>query len=207
LIAGYEHLEYHLLINFFNFFNFFFFQDGPDKDPIIYHGYTLTSKVKFEAVLLAIKAHAFDFSPYPLILSIENHCSLEQQEKMAFYFINILGDYLMLPEHLDPNAKQLPSPKELQFKILLKNKKNPPHNNHPGELHVAPLLSDLVKLCIPVKFEDIDDALMFGRPNEMSSFSENKGFKLIQKDPKKMVEYNKRHNSRVYPKGSRVDSR
>lgn len=38
--------------------------DGPDDLPIIYHGHTLTSKIKFLDVLHTIKEHAFVTSEY-----------------------------------------------------------------------------------------------------------------------------------------------
>ena len=60
--------------------------NGDDGSPIIYHGHTLTSKISFREVLIAIKKSAFVSSPYPVILSIENHCSLSQQRKMATLF-------------------------------------------------------------------------------------------------------------------------
>ena len=60
--------------------------NGDDGSPIIYHGHTLTSKISFREVLIAIKKSAFVTSPYPVILSIENHCSLSQQRKMATLF-------------------------------------------------------------------------------------------------------------------------
>lgn len=33
--------------------------DGPDDEPIIFHGYTLTSRIFFRDVLEAIKQYAF----------------------------------------------------------------------------------------------------------------------------------------------------
>ncbi|KAJ8279988.1 hypothetical protein COCON_G00070540 [Conger conger] len=73
--------------------------DGPDDLPIIYHGHTLTSKIKFLDVLHTIKEHAFVTSEYPVILSIEDHCSVVQQRNMATHF------------------------KKLRRKILIKHKK------------------------------------------------------------------------------------
>ena len=63
--------------------------DGPEnmKDgPFIYHGHTLTTKIKFAEVVRTIKEHGFVTSEYPIILSIEDHCSLSQQRKMAQTF-------------------------------------------------------------------------------------------------------------------------
>lgn len=66
--------------------------DGPDGNPIIYHGYTLTSKILFHDVLVdAIKPYAFDTSEYPVILSLENHCSERQQETLAKHLRDVLG--------------------------------------------------------------------------------------------------------------------
>ena len=39
-----------------------------------------------QAVVEAINRSAFVTSPYPVILSIENHCSIPQQQKMAQIF-------------------------------------------------------------------------------------------------------------------------
>ncbi|XP_006890656.1 PREDICTED: 1-phosphatidylinositol 4,5-bisphosphate phosphodiesterase delta-1 isoform X2 [Elephantulus edwardii] len=96
--------------------------DGPNQEPIIYHGYTLTSKILFSDVLRAIRDYAFKASPYPVILSLENHCSLEQQRVMARHLRTFLGNFL-LDQQLDGVNSSLPSPEQLKGKILLKGKK------------------------------------------------------------------------------------
>ena len=48
--------------------------DGTDG-PIVYHGHTLTSKISFDNVIKTVKQYAFIKSPYPLIISLEVHCS------------------------------------------------------------------------------------------------------------------------------------
>uniref|UniRef100_A0A3B3Y442 1-phosphatidylinositol 4,5-bisphosphate phosphodiesterase gamma n=1 Tax=Poecilia mexicana TaxID=48701 RepID=A0A3B3Y442_9TELE len=96
--------------------------DGPDDLPIIYHGHTLTSKIKFLDVLHTIKEHAFVTSEYPVILSIEDHCSVVQQRNMATHFKKVFGE-LLLTKPVDNNADELPSPHQLRRKILIKHKK------------------------------------------------------------------------------------
>lgn len=41
--------------------------DGPDGLPVIYHGHTLTTKIKFMDVIVCIKEHAFVTSEYVAI--------------------------------------------------------------------------------------------------------------------------------------------
>ncbi|KAG9337602.1 hypothetical protein JZ751_028454 [Albula glossodonta] len=84
--------------------------DGDRGEPVIYHGHTLTSKVPFKEVIETIAEYAFKASPYPLILSLENHCSVEQQAVMAQHLRSILGDRLLTKPLSSQSLKQLPSP-------------------------------------------------------------------------------------------------
>ena len=43
-----------------------------------------------------ISIYAFVKTSLPVILSIENHCSLSQQQKMAAIFRELLGDKLVI---------------------------------------------------------------------------------------------------------------
>ncbi|XP_004713835.1 1-phosphatidylinositol 4,5-bisphosphate phosphodiesterase zeta-1 [Echinops telfairi] len=96
--------------------------DGSQNKPIVYHGYTLTSKILFKTVIQVVHKYAFLTSDYPVVLSLENHCSPAQQEVMADDLQTILGDTL-LSDMLDDFPDKLPSPEALKFKILVKNKK------------------------------------------------------------------------------------
>jgi phosphatidylinositol phospholipase C epsilon len=94
--------------------------------PVIYHGHTLTSKIPFKKVVETINEKAFIASPYPVIISIENHCSLQQQVKMAQIFLSVFGDKLItkfLFESDYSDQPELPSPNQLKYRILIKNKK------------------------------------------------------------------------------------
>ncbi|XP_058710883.1 1-phosphatidylinositol 4,5-bisphosphate phosphodiesterase eta-2 [Poecile atricapillus] len=99
--------------------------DGPDGEPIVHHGYTLTSKILFKDVIETINKYAFIKNEYPVILSIENHCSIMQQKKMAQYLTEILGDKLDLSSVHNDDSTKLPSPASLKGKILVKGKKLP----------------------------------------------------------------------------------
>ncbi|KAG8445270.1 hypothetical protein GDO86_010158 [Hymenochirus boettgeri] len=99
--------------------------DGPDGEPVVHHGYTLTSKIPFKDVVEVINKHAFIKNEYPIILSIENHCNIQQQRKIAQYMKDIFGDKLDLSTVPLGEFKQLPSPQNLKGKILVKGKKLP----------------------------------------------------------------------------------
>ena len=63
---------------------------------------TFASTPLFQDVIYAIRDCAFVTSEYPVILSFENHCSRQQQHKMAKYCDEIFGDMLLkepLPDY------------------------------------------------------------------------------------------------------------
>ncbi|XP_069064007.1 1-phosphatidylinositol 4,5-bisphosphate phosphodiesterase beta-3 [Pleurodeles waltl] len=276
-----------------------------DEEPFITHGFTMTTEISFKEVIEAIAESAFKTSPYPVILSFENHVdSAKQQAKMAEYCRTIFGDALLI----DPLEKYplqagvaLPSPQELLGRILVKNKKRRQHHckSYDGSLKKRPVeqtsssystystysdsssvgdlpspnlgtsftdqsdssnvlsngeeklpkleprksidreaesdeeeeeeqmelkkpttdegtasseanateeMSTLVNYVEPVKFKSFDVASKRNRYFEMSSFVETKGLEQLTKSPLEFVEYNKKQLSRIYPKGTRVDS-
>ncbi|GAV09846.1 hypothetical protein RvY_19319 [Ramazzottius varieornatus] len=102
--------------------------DGEGGLPVVYHGRTLTTKVPLKKVVEEINRSAFVTSPYPVILSIENHCCLAQQRKVAEIFEEGFGDKLFkafLPDkaYFPSSELPFPSPSQLKYKILIKSKK------------------------------------------------------------------------------------
>jgi phosphatidylinositol phospholipase C delta len=96
--------------------------DSVSLEPQIYHGRTFTSKVSVRAVVHAIGKYAFVASPYPVILSAEIHCGVEQQDRLVQILEEVLGDRF-LGKKLDgweEGEEELPSPEMLKYKILLK---------------------------------------------------------------------------------------
>ncbi|XP_077397329.1 1-phosphatidylinositol 4,5-bisphosphate phosphodiesterase eta-1 isoform X2 [Festucalex cinctus] len=99
--------------------------DGPDGEPMVQHGYTLTSKITFKSVIETINKYAFINNQYPVLLSIENHCSIQQQKKIAQYLREVFADKLDVGHVLSRESTTLPSPQSLQGKILIKGKRLP----------------------------------------------------------------------------------
>uniref|UniRef100_A0AAR2M0V7 Phosphoinositide phospholipase C n=1 Tax=Pygocentrus nattereri TaxID=42514 RepID=A0AAR2M0V7_PYGNA len=234
----------------------------PEEEPIITHGFTMTTEILFKDVIEAIAESAFKTSKYPVILSFENHVdSVKQQEKMANYCKTIFGDALLtepLEKYPLKSGQQIPSPAELMGKILIKNKKNSAPQAKAGQANVKKTtsqdqqqgpcssadpnqtaqtnqesqesinflfllsclyqgtagqevtayeeMSALVNYIQPNKFITFENAKKKNKSYVISSFVETKGESLISKTAVEFVEYNKRQMSRIYPKGTRMDS-
>uniref|UniRef100_A0A8C6BJ84 1-phosphatidylinositol 4,5-bisphosphate phosphodiesterase n=1 Tax=Monodon monoceros TaxID=40151 RepID=A0A8C6BJ84_MONMO len=236
-----------------------------EEEPVITHGFTMTTEISFKEVIEAIAECAFKTSPFPILLSFENHVdSPKQQAKMAEYCRLIFGDALLmepLEKYPLESGVPLPSPLDLMYKILVKNKKKSHKSSEgsgkkklseqtsntysdsssvfepssPGageadtesdddddeddckkssmdegtagsEAMATEEMSNLVNYIQPVKFESFEISKKRNRSFEMSSFVETKGLEQLTKSPVEFVEYNKMQLSRIYPKGTRVDS-
>ncbi|XP_033838586.1 1-phosphatidylinositol 4,5-bisphosphate phosphodiesterase delta-1-like isoform X1 [Periophthalmus magnuspinnatus] len=208
--------------------------DGSDNEPVIYHGYTLTSKILFKDVIKAIKQYAFKTSEYPVILSLENHCSVEQQQVMAYHMSSILGSALVTKPLGEGMPSTFPSPEELKGKFLIKGKRlnkleslfkqeadtedtdvteeeesddeEEVQKKKKKKLKLAKELSDMVIYCKSVHFDGFDNARNHLSFYEMSSFKEGKAKKLATESANAYIRHNVDKLSRIYPAGSRTDS-
>ncbi|KAF1462771.1 Inactive phospholipase C-like protein 2, partial [Pygoscelis antarcticus] len=209
--------------------------DGPDNEPVIYTGHTMTSQIVFRSVIDIINKYAFFASEYPLILCLENHCSIKQQKVMVQHMKKILGDKLHTQS---PNIEEsyLPSPESLKGKILIKAKKLSSNcsglegdvtdedegaemsqrvgkegveqqNSMMGKrFQLCKELSELVSICKSVQFKEFQVSFQLQKYWEVCSFNEVLASKYANENPGDFVNYNKRFLARVFPSPMRIDS-
>ncbi|KAM5349767.1 hypothetical protein ACJ41O_006272 [Fusarium nematophilum] len=95
--------------------------DGRDGQPIVKHGYSLTTRISFRDVMETIKQYAFVCSDFPLWISLEVHCTAQQRNVMARTMRESFGSCLVT-EPLPGFSQSLPSPSHLKGRILIKTK-------------------------------------------------------------------------------------
>lgn len=96
-------------------------------EPLVLHGWTLTTPVGFRAVCRTIRETGFETSDLPIIVSLEVHADLDQQELMVKIMKEEWEGILVDRPNADcdPNHR-VPKLSDLRNKILVKVKKAPP---------------------------------------------------------------------------------
>ncbi|CAF0755909.1 unnamed protein product [Rotaria sordida] len=98
------------------------FDGRTGNEPEVTHKNTRIKSILLRDVLEAIHDYAFVTSEYPVIISLENHCSPAQCYTMAEMFIEIF-DETLIQSPLSSNETCYPSPNQLKRKIILKDSK------------------------------------------------------------------------------------
>ncbi|NXL56014.1 PLCD4 phosphodiesterase, partial [Chordeiles acutipennis] len=204
--------------------------DGPNGEPMVYHGHTFTSKIPFREVVSTLGKYAFKVG----------HPALGAGCQVALSGCGRIRD-----GHPRMPTSPSPTPQELKHKILLKGKKigrledmlDGPGDEAPdvsdddngaeaeeerrrakvgGTQHspvlqkdkesLAQALSDCVIYCKTVSFRGFQEARSHSRPFEISSLAESKARKLIRDAGNEFVHHNTWQLTRIYPSGMRTDS-
>lgn len=93
-------------------------------EPRVLHGHTLTKGTTFREICYAIRDSAFVASDLPVVVSLEVHACLEQQQTMVDIIHDAWKGLLVeLPPNADP--EKLPALGDLKRKILIKAKSVP----------------------------------------------------------------------------------
>ncbi|XXG95783.1 hypothetical protein Hte_002054 [Hypoxylon texense] len=203
-------------------------------EPRVLHGYTLTKEVSFREVCVAIRESAFVVSDLPLIVSLEVHCSQQQQEAMV-RIIKDVWSGLLLP-HPEDDAKILPAPGDLRRKILVKVKYAPPdacasaadeesEDRLPPDAKAATsasssgaaqkkvkkaskiiqALSALGVYTRGVSFKSLSQPEA-KMPTHIFSLSEGGVAEVHENEAAKLFEHNREYLMRTYPSGMRIGS-
>mmetsp|Transcript_67818 Transcript_67818/g.75909 ORF Transcript_67818/g.75909 Transcript_67818/m.75909 type:complete len:822 (+) Transcript_67818:195-2660(+) len=205
--------------------------------PVIFHGHTLTSKIRFKAVCLVVQNYLkANPNTYPIILSLENHCSHPFQTVIANNMKEIFGKKLFIPTKEQCSGEDIPSPEKLRGMVIIKGKRPPEADEgadknaiqNTGEQDYddgfgsddgeetkskkpkAKIVSELANLTLlhGAHFKDFNSSIA-QRPSYMHSIGETKITKLVTQSEENATlwrEYNQHHMTRTYPAGTRVDS-
>ncbi|OLN85718.1 1-phosphatidylinositol 4,5-bisphosphate phosphodiesterase 3, partial [Colletotrichum chlorophyti] len=113
----------------------------PKDEPIVTHGWTMTTPCGFREVCRAVRESAFETNELPIIVSLEVHADHEQQEVMVKIMKEEWEGMLVDKswEGIDPRFR-LPKLEELKRKILIKVKKAP------NKVEVPPSTAELSKV-------------------------------------------------------------
>ncbi|KAL2074009.1 hypothetical protein VTL71DRAFT_7787 [Oculimacula yallundae] len=205
-------------------------------EPLVLHGWTLTAPIGFRAVCRSIRESAFLTSKLPLIVSLEVHADLDQQEVMVDIMKEEWKGLLVDVPHegCDPEER-LPRLDELMEKILIKVKKAvaDKQDSLPAPTTLAPVTSKTdsdsisgsederatgkkkVKICENLSnlgiYTHSEHFVSFEvksatKPSHIYSIGENQIQELHESQKTAMFTHNRNFFMRAYPAGFRIDS-
>ncbi|CDP09195.1 unnamed protein product [Coffea canephora] len=94
---------------------------NSSKDDVhVLHGRTVTTPVELIRCLRSIKEHAFSASPYPVVITLEDHLPADLQAKVAQMLTETFGEILFCPE--SESLKEFPSPEDLKYRVIISTK-------------------------------------------------------------------------------------
>uniref|UniRef100_A0A7S3AAL2 Phosphoinositide phospholipase C n=1 Tax=Rhodosorus marinus TaxID=101924 RepID=A0A7S3AAL2_9RHOD len=173
--------------------------EDDDGEPTVTHGRTLTGEMHFADVVKAYGSRKllFGSSPYPLILSFEDHMTAKSRQRMVEIMKDSKEFYSMLGKPSDYPALDAVTPEQLREKILIKMK-------------IKPETPDELKELIFVeggKYRGSWEEAMGTRPLTCFSHDESRLEQFVEEDESdELVRFNKIHFTRVYPAGVRIGS-
>ncbi|XP_078306190.1 1-phosphatidylinositol 4,5-bisphosphate phosphodiesterase zeta-1 isoform X4 [Panthera onca] len=181
--------------------------DGSQNEPVVYHGYTLTSKLLFKTVIQAIHKYAFLVLKFKVLVrnkkigtlretherkGSNKHGQVEEFEEI--YQDEIKGSETLIGSEDNPGKEdEIISVAGLP---LFKKRK----------VKVALALSDLVIYTKAEKFRSFQHSRLYQQFNESNSIGETEARKLLRLRAHEFVLHTRRFITRIYPKATRTDS-
>ncbi|XP_055132966.1 1-phosphatidylinositol 4,5-bisphosphate phosphodiesterase zeta-1 isoform X3 [Symphalangus syndactylus] len=194
--------------------------DGAQNEPVVYHGYTLTSKLLFKTVIQAIHKYAFMALKFKILVKNKKIGTLketrerkgsdkrgkveeweevadleeeEEEEEDNFKESEVFESVLEDNQDKETGVKKLPGV------ILFKKKKT-------RKLKIALALSDLVIYTKAEKFKSFQHSRLYQQFNENNSIGETQARKLSKLRVHEFIFHTRKFITRIYPKATRADS-
>ncbi|KAE8689614.1 Phosphoinositide phospholipase C 6 [Hibiscus syriacus] len=93
---------------------------SSNTEIYVLHGRTLTSPVSLIQCLVSIREYAFVSSPYPVVITLEDHLTPELQAKAAEMINQTFESLLNYPD--TDCLTEFPSPESLKYRIMISTK-------------------------------------------------------------------------------------
>ncbi|KAK1991213.1 PLC-like phosphodiesterase [Colletotrichum falcatum] len=174
----------------------------PTDEPIVTDDLGPKYPCGFREVCQAIGENTFETNDLAVIVSLEVHADIEQQNVMVKIMKEEWGETLLDKpiEGIDPRFS-LPTLGDVKRRIMVE-RTNPPKNT---KVTIAEALSDLAIYTFSELFKGFDTPAA-QQPGHIFSISEGRGLELATTHAREMFTHNKRHFMRAFPNGTWVDS-
>ncbi|XP_047335434.1 phosphoinositide phospholipase C 2-like [Impatiens glandulifera] len=178
---------------------------------------TLTAPVGLIKCLRAIKEYAFVASPYPVIITLEDHLSSipDLQTKVAKMIKETFEDILFIPTSTNC-LSEFPSPESLKGRIIISTKPPKEHleedfdsqkKKKPTQTNGVSEYKQLITIHAKKRKGSIEECLSEDPDGaKRLSLNEQKLEKAVAVCRTDIVRYTQRNILRVFPKATRVDS-
>lgn len=143
--------------------------------PRVLHGWTLTSEVSFRDVCKAIMETGFQNSQLPIIVSLEVHADMQQQETMVEIMKEEWHGRMVDTAHVCNPEERLPRLDELLGKILVKVKQG---DNPKPKAEPEPNPKSSLASLAPSSYHDLGDSGLSGSEDERGGKKKAKKSKI-----------------------------
>ncbi len=173
-----------------------------------------------------LSVFAFETSPFPLCISLENHCDFKQQKMIQNYLLDYFGQNIFVPLEYQIRNKKFCTLEDLKYKIFIQTRGDNDFELDPNDVStdtqtptkapssprkkkasdektkrmLDPFLQSIVGLITAQKMSLADG------PFSINSVSELKFSKEAKQDVNLLKQYSYDHFIRVYPQALRIQS-
>ncbi|XP_056655285.1 1-phosphatidylinositol 4,5-bisphosphate phosphodiesterase zeta-1 isoform X4 [Monodelphis domestica] len=190
--------------------------DGSQNEPVVYHGYTLTSKILFKTVIQVINKYAFMALKFKILVKNKKIGTIE--ETIERIGTNKQGRIVEYEEEEDEEESEekdnvttpmLKENKEKELeekKSIISNFISYSKKKKIRKVKLSLELSDLVIYTKAEKFKSFHHAQINQKFNENNSIGELRARKLSKQKAREFISHTNSFITRIYPKATRTDS-